>query len=73
MHEHEKPAFTDYLYARPSLLAGVARIFDFWGLFTSYNSSRSGREADFHAISSDWRAVGYDLRCATRQYERATR
>ena len=65
---HKRPLFTDYLYAVPSLLFGIARLFDFWGSFTSYNTSLSNREADSKAIYSDWRAVGQDLRTATRQH-----
>lgn len=52
---------TDYLFARPSLLSGAARILDFMGLFDSYNLSRSAKETDARAIYADWRAVGNDL------------
>lgn len=62
--------FTSFLYASPSFFSGVARLFDFWGLFDSYNNSRNGRSADAKALYSDWRAVGLDVRKAMREYSR---
>ncbi|HEV2105924.1 MAG TPA: hypothetical protein VGU27_09360 [Candidatus Eisenbacteria bacterium] len=59
---------TDYLYARPSFLAGAARTLDFMGLFDSYNTSPSEAEADETAMFSDWRAVGEDLFSVMRQH-----
>jgi len=59
------------LYATPSFLSGVARIFDFWGLLDRYNTSPSEHEADARALGADWRAVGDDLRAAIREYEDA--
>jgi len=52
---------TDVLYSRPSWLTGVARLFDFWGLFDSYNTSKSEQLADSRALAADWMAVGADL------------
>jgi hypothetical protein len=60
---------TDFLVSRPSLCSGVARIFDFWGLYNRYNGSRTGSEADRLALRADWRAVGQDLRSATRDFK----
>jgi hypothetical protein len=65
----EYPVLTDYLYARPSFLSGVARLFDFFGLFTRYNFSRTEEEADAKALYADWRAVGSDLAQALRQFD----
>jgi hypothetical protein len=55
---------TDYLYARPSFLEGISRIFDFGGTLTAFNTSRTPAEADARAILEDWRTVGSDLRAA---------
>lgn len=63
--------YTDFLFATPSLLSGVARLFDFWGLFTSYNISKNRRAADAEALYSDWRAVGSDIGKATSKYSHA--
>ncbi|MDE0267987.1 MAG: hypothetical protein OXI96_02980 [Acidimicrobiaceae bacterium] len=53
---------TSYLYARPSALHGIARVFDFFGLYDSYNTLPSSREADISAIFQDWLAVEEDAR-----------
>jgi hypothetical protein len=55
-------SFSDYLYTRPSWLSGIARLFDFWGLYDSYGASRTGNIADTKALYSDWRTVGHDLK-----------
>ena len=59
---------TDVLYSRPSWLTGVARLFDFWGLFDTYDTSKSDRVADARALAADWRAVGADLEYAMGEF-----
>jgi hypothetical protein len=54
-------AMTDYLFARPTFLAGVARVFDLGCQFDSYNVSADPEEADARAIFLDWFAVGKDI------------
>ena len=56
------PSFT--LFARPSLIEGVARVMDFGGVLDEYNSSPTPLEADALAIRSDWIAVGNDVKAA---------
>jgi hypothetical protein len=55
---------TDFLFAQPSFLVGVARVLDLGGTLSahSYNESRSPSEADARAIESDWAVVGQDMR-----------
>ena len=60
-------ARTDYLFATPSFLAGVARLFDFGCTFDQYNRSESNAEADARAIASDWAMVGKDISFAMNQ------
>jgi len=55
---------TDYLFAMPSIIAGIARAWDLFGKFDDYNTSKTEREADFWALYSDWRITGQDLRDA---------
>jgi hypothetical protein len=55
---------TDFLFARPSFFEGMARIIDFGGTLTVFNTSRTPEEADARAMFEDWRAVGNDLRLA---------
>ena len=52
---------TDYLFATPSFLTGVARLLDLSGRFGVYNDSADEAVADARAIYSDWRMVGQDL------------
>jgi hypothetical protein len=57
------------LYADPSALEGVARLFDFAGTLNTYNSSLSEIEADTKAMAHDWVTVGADLQNALNMYE----
>ena len=47
--------------ARPSLLTGVAGLFDFAGVFAPRVRARSPRMTDAEAIAADWEAVGRDM------------
>ncbi len=58
---------SDYLFARPSLIEGVARMVDFGGSLNAYNNSATGAEADERAMLEDWKAVGRDLRVVLDQ------
>lgn len=52
------------LFARPSFIEGMARIFDFGGTLSAYNRREATEQADYLALSSDWYAVGNDMRHA---------
>ena len=65
--------YTDLLYARPSVLEGIARLMDFSGSLNTYNLSRTPEEADRLALASDWYAVGQDLERAIANYEESLR
>lgn len=54
-------AYTTFLFAEPSFLAGFAAVLDLGGTLTEYNESESPLETDARAIAMDWRAVGQDL------------
>ena len=54
------------LFARPSFIEGIARIFDFSGTISEYNRCENGEEADYRALWSDWHAIGMDIREAQR-------
>jgi hypothetical protein len=53
-----------------SFLAGVARLFDFWGLLDSYETTSSAGMTDAKALYADWRAIGSDIDFAIRSYRR---
>ena len=61
---------TDYLFAMPSFLTGVARLFDLYGQFDTYNDSTNDDLADARALYSDWRIVGQDLAAAMTRMDR---
>lgn len=60
---------TYLLFARPSFISGMARVLDLGCTLNEYNQSLSPDSADYHAISSDWYAVGADIRAAVANYE----
>jgi len=60
---------TDFLFAQPSFLYGVARSVDVWGLFDRYNMSDTIEEADARAFGSDFYVTGDDLRRAMLSYD----
>jgi hypothetical protein len=64
----EEPV-SDFLFAQPSFLSGMARVLDLGAKFDSYNISPSGQIADARAMFSDWCAVGKDIYDGTKQLE----
>ena len=60
---------SDFLFAQPSFLSGVARILDIFGLFDSYNESPTPQEADAQAMYADWRITGQDITDAAAEFE----
>ena len=63
--EHVVPK-SNFVYARPSFLRGVARLFDFGGTLNTYYylTDEDPNETDARAIASDWEAVGKDIASA---------
>lgn len=59
---------SDFLFARPSFIGGMARILDFGGTLNMYNESPNEAIADLRALAEDWRAVGNTLRSALAEY-----
>ena len=62
---------SDFMFARPSFLEGMARIFDFGGTLNEYNYDQysTDAEADAAAIASDWDAVWQDWADAIGRWE----
>ncbi|MDR0644491.1 MAG: hypothetical protein LBG05_06215 [Treponema sp.] len=52
---------SDFLFARPSLLEGIGRNIDLFGMLNSYNSANSGRAADLNAKLNDIAALRRDF------------
>ena len=60
--------YSDFLYARPSFLEGMARIADMGGTLNEYNASG---DPDTVALMMDWLAVGHAMRQAIGDFEAA--
>lgn len=58
---------TNILFNRPSLIDGIASIFNISGNYYEFNYSESGEEADRKAIESDWGVIGNDILEATEE------
>jgi hypothetical protein len=58
------------LFAEPSFLEGMARLFDTANSLNVYNTDESEKAADFKALKADWSAVGDDLKTAIELYGR---
>ena len=54
-------SMTDFLYARPSVLEGIGRNIDLFGILNYYNTSRDNQEADMKARSNDIAALRKDF------------
>jgi hypothetical protein len=57
-----------FLIATPSFVSGAARLLDLYGVYDSYNTSRTEGEADAKALYSDWRIVGQDIFGAMQEF-----
>jgi len=64
-------ASTDYLFATPSFLTGMARSLDLAATLEqwSYNFCSDPLEADAQAIANDWAVVGQDMMAAIDQFQ----
>lgn len=61
---------TFFLFARPSFIGGVARLFDLTGTLNTYNISATGELADTRAFQEDWKAIGDDMRAVLAEYKK---
>jgi len=52
---------TDFLYARPSVLEGIGRNIDLFGVLNKYNTSKNGAEADSKARRNDIKTLKEDF------------
>ena len=52
------------LFARSGFILGMARVLDLGCMLNEYDQSASPGSTDCLAISSDWYAVGSDIRAA---------
>jgi len=55
---------TDFLYARPSIIEGIGRNVDLFGVLNTYNVSKDGHEADTKARRNDIETLRKDYQTA---------
>jgi len=55
---------SDFLFARPSVLEGIGRNVDFFGVLNHYNKSQTAREADLKAMKNDLETLKQDFEIA---------
>jgi hypothetical protein len=60
---------SDFLVADTSFVTGAGRLLDWYGIYNSYNTSRTGEEADARALFADWALVGQDIWSAMAEFE----
>ena len=61
-----KKYYSDFLFVRPSLLEGWARLFDFSGSLNDYNRTK---DPDTVALWADWTAVGVAIQESMDRFE----
>lgn len=59
---------SDFLFATPSFVGGMASVLDLGTTLVVYNESRTLAEADARAIEADWQVTGDDIRAAMETY-----
>lgn len=61
---------SDFLFAKPTFVRGMAHVLDIGGTLDVYNISANGFEADRRAIQSDWQAISKDMWHAIEEAEK---
>lgn len=59
---------SDFLFARPSFIGGMASVLDLGSTLSVYNESPSTEDADIRALTSDWHTTGEDLKSAMEKW-----
>lgn len=49
-----------YLFSKPKVIDGIASVIDLFGVYTMYNESPTGQEADRRAFTADIQAMQKD-------------
>lgn len=60
---------SEFLFSRPSLIEGLARIMDFGNTLNAHRQLSDSHEADLAALRMDWGMIGQDFREVIGEYE----
>lgn len=55
---------TDSLFPKRNFWSGFSSVFSVFGNQNKFNTSKSGQEADYKALKSDWGMIGKDIQNA---------
>lgn len=61
---------SDFLFARPKVVDGLASFVDLFGVYTIYNESENGADADRRARQADLQALREDCNIAFSQVKK---
>ena len=64
---------SDFLFAQPKMIDGNASVVDLFGVYTIYNDSENGVEADRRAKQADLQALKGDFEIAFSEVEKTCR
>lgn len=53
---------TDFLLPKRSIWTGVSSVLSVFGATNKFTPSKSGEEADYKALKSDWEMIGLDIK-----------
>ena len=57
---------SDFLFATPKTIDGIASVIDLFGVYDMYNDSATPEEADFRAYTADIQAMQNDMNAAIK-------
>ena len=61
---------TDYLLPKNNFFVGFGSVLNIAGNYFDYNYSKSEKEADYKAMSSDWNNIGEDFKKSKEKFEK---
>ncbi len=53
---------TDFLFPKRNFWTGFSSVLNIFGEDKKFNTSKSGEEADYKALKSDWDMIGEDFK-----------
>ncbi len=53
---------TDFLFPKRNFWTGFSSVLGIFGESNIFNTSKSGEEADYKALKSDWEMIGEDFK-----------
>jgi len=61
---------TDFLLPNNNFLVGLGSVLNITGTYFNYNYSKSDKDADYKAISSDWKNIVQGFKVSKEKFEK---